>query len=99
MGDRASLRRDARAHRIAVRRRRHRGRLGPRGGARGNRREVPVDARSIGLRVIAGLDHVQLAIPRGGEEAARAFYGGVLGLVEREKPMQLISNGGLWFES
>jgi catechol 2,3-dioxygenase-like lactoylglutathione lyase family enzyme len=48
--------------------------------------------------VIAGLDHVQLAIPRGGEETARAFYGGVLGLVEREKPVQLIPNGGLWFE-
>ena len=46
----------------------------------------------------AGLDHVQLAIPRGGEETARSFYGGVLGLVEREKPVQLIPNGGLWFE-
>lgn len=44
------------------------------------------------------MDHVQLAIPRGGEEAARAFYGGVLGLVEREKPAQLVANGGLWFE-
>jgi catechol 2,3-dioxygenase-like lactoylglutathione lyase family enzyme len=48
--------------------------------------------------MIAGLDHVQLAIPRGGEETARAFYGGVLGLVEREKPVQLLANGGLWFE-
>jgi len=48
--------------------------------------------------MIAGLDHVQLAIPRGGEETARAFYGGVLGLVEREKPVQLRANGGLWFE-
>ncbi|HLW17345.1 MAG TPA: VOC family protein [Actinomycetota bacterium] len=48
--------------------------------------------------MISGLDHVQLAIPRGGEEAARAFYGGVLGLDEREKPFQLLANGGLWFE-
>jgi len=48
--------------------------------------------------MIAGLDHVQLAIPRGGEETARAFYGGVLGLIEREKPVQLLANRGLWFE-
>lgn len=48
--------------------------------------------------MIAGLDHVQVAIPRGGEATARAFYGGLLGLVEREKPRQLMPNGGLWFE-
>ena len=30
--------------------------------------------------MIIGLDHVQLAMPSGGEDAARRFYGGVLGL-------------------
>jgi len=47
--------------------------------------------------MIAGLDHVQIAIPRDGEEQARAFYGGVLGLKEIPKPDQLAKNGGLWF--
>jgi len=43
------------------------------------------------------LDHVQIAIPAGGEEAARAFYGGLLGLAETPKPESLQSRGGLWF--
>ena len=47
--------------------------------------------------MIAGLDHVQIAIPRDGEERARAFYGGMLGLKEIPKPDQLVANGGLWF--
>ena len=29
---------------------------------------------------LTGLDHVQLAIPAGGEDEARRFYGSVLGL-------------------
>lgn len=33
-----------------------------------------------------GLDHLQIAMPRGEEAAARAFYGGVLGLLELPKP-------------
>jgi muramoyltetrapeptide carboxypeptidase len=48
--------------------------------------------------VISGLDHVQLGMPSGSEERARAFYGGVLGMKEVEKPEQLRANGGLWFE-
>jgi len=47
--------------------------------------------------VILGLDHVQLAMPRGGEARARAFYGGVLGLAERAKPADLAARGGCWF--
>ena len=37
---------------------------------------------------VEGLDHVQVAAPRtpGTEEQARAFYGGLLGLREIEKP-------------
>lgn len=46
---------------------------------------------------VIGLDHVQLAMPRGGEEAARSFYHQVLGLTELEKPPQLAARGGVWF--
>lgn len=48
------------------------------------------------MRVV-GLDHVQLAMPRGREAEARAFYGDVLGLGEVAKPPQLAPRGGLWF--
>jgi catechol 2,3-dioxygenase-like lactoylglutathione lyase family enzyme len=43
------------------------------------------------------LHHVQLAIPPGGEDAARAFYGGVLGMTELDKPAALRKRGGCWF--
>lgn len=46
---------------------------------------------------ITRLDHVQLAMPPGGEEAARHFYGRILNLRELEKPVQLQANGGCWF--
>ena len=46
---------------------------------------------------IYGLDHVQLSIPKGSEDVARAFYAGVLGLTEVEKPAALKSRGGVWF--
>ena len=49
------------------------------------------------MSVICGLDHLQLAIPPGGEGAARAFYGGVLELVEEPKPSELAGRGGCWF--
>jgi catechol 2,3-dioxygenase-like lactoylglutathione lyase family enzyme len=48
---------------------------------------------------ITGIDHVQLAMPAGGEELARGFYGDVLGLRERPKPPHLAKRGGCWFES
>lgn len=44
------------------------------------------------------IDHVQVALPRGGENAARAFYGGVLGLAEIPKPASLAARGGVWFD-
>ncbi|MDT0346978.1 VOC family protein [Streptomyces litchfieldiae] len=47
--------------------------------------------------MITGLDHVQLAMPPGAEETARAFYGGVLGMAERPKPPGLADRGGCWF--
>src|SRR4051812_24528318 len=48
---------------------------------------------------ISGIDHVQLAIPPGGEDAARSFYGDMLGLVEKPKPPDLAKRGGAWFEN
>ncbi|MFM7403303.1 MAG: VOC family protein [Erythrobacter sp.] len=49
------------------------------------------------MAVIA-LDHVQLAIPAGGEEQARRFYGGLLGKAEMPKPA-VLSASGCWFTS
>ena len=46
---------------------------------------------------VVGLDHVQLAAPPGCEPAARHFYGGLLGLVEVDKPAELARRGGVWF--
>jgi catechol 2,3-dioxygenase-like lactoylglutathione lyase family enzyme len=46
----------------------------------------------------AALDHVQVAMPPGGEAAARRFYAGLLGLAEITKPDALQANGGVWFE-
>jgi len=48
------------------------------------------------MRII-GIDHIQIAIPRGVEEQARAFYGDVLGLEELPKPAELAGRGGVWF--
>ena len=47
---------------------------------------------------ITAIDHVQLAMPAGGESDARAFYQGVLGIPEVSKPSHLASRGGCWFE-
>ena len=46
---------------------------------------------------VVAIDHVQLAIPRGGEAMARRFYGEVLGFVEVEKPEPMRARGGMWF--
>jgi catechol 2,3-dioxygenase-like lactoylglutathione lyase family enzyme len=47
---------------------------------------------------ITHLDHIQIAAPPGCEEAAKEFYGAILGLREIEKPEALRSRGGCWFE-
>ena len=44
------------------------------------------------------LDHIQICIPKGKEDEARKFYAGIIGLKEIPKPIELIPNGGLWFE-
>lgn len=43
------------------------------------------------------IDHIQLAMPEGQEEKARAFFAGVLGMSEEEKPYPLSERGGCWF--
>lgn len=45
------------------------------------------------------MDHIQLAMPAGQEEAARIFYGKLLGLTEQSKPAHLAARGGCWFQS
>ena len=51
------------------------------------------------LSAIRAIDHVQIAIPVGGEEKARPFYRDVLGLTEVPKPAKQAARGGLWFEA
>jgi catechol 2,3-dioxygenase-like lactoylglutathione lyase family enzyme len=48
---------------------------------------------------IARLEHVQLAMPVEGENRARAFYEGILGIPENPKPANLAKRGGCWFEA
>jgi catechol 2,3-dioxygenase-like lactoylglutathione lyase family enzyme len=47
--------------------------------------------------MILAIDHVQLAMPAGGEPMARQFYAGMLGLDELPKPPALAARGGAWF--
>jgi catechol 2,3-dioxygenase-like lactoylglutathione lyase family enzyme len=46
---------------------------------------------------VVALDHVQVMMPPGREDEARAFYAGLLGLTEIEKPGPLQAQGGVWF--
>ena len=48
---------------------------------------------------ITGIEHIQLAMPPGGEAVARGFYAGLLGIPERPKPPKFGARGGCWFES
>jgi len=43
------------------------------------------------------LHHVQVSCPPGGEDRARAFYAGALGMSEVAKPPALAARGGVWF--
>jgi catechol 2,3-dioxygenase-like lactoylglutathione lyase family enzyme len=47
---------------------------------------------------IERIDHVQLAMPPGGEDVAVAFYEGLLGIRHVPKPDHLAARGGCWFE-
>jgi len=50
------------------------------------------------MTYLTGLDHIQLAMPKGEESLARHFYGELLGLTEIPKPEPLAGRGGCWFE-
>lgn len=50
-----------------------------------------------GTFALRTLHHVQLAIPAGGEDACRVFWGGLLGMEEVDKPPVLAARGGCWF--
>src|SRR5687768_14378337 len=44
------------------------------------------------------IDHIQLSMPAGEEDKARAFYVEVLGFTEVPKPAELAKRGGVWLE-
>src|SRR5438093_9833918 len=48
---------------------------------------------------ITGIDHIQIAAPRGSEEQARRFYADLLGMPEISKPAPLERRGGVWFRA
>ncbi len=48
---------------------------------------------------ILSIDHVQIAMPPGQEDLARAFYVDILGFAEIPKPAELAKRGGVWFQS
>jgi catechol 2,3-dioxygenase-like lactoylglutathione lyase family enzyme len=47
--------------------------------------------------LVGAIDHVQLGMPAGGEDTARAFYRDVLRLREVPKPAAIAGRGGAWF--
>ena len=52
----------------------------------------------MGTYPFSAIDHVQLAMPAGGEDRARGFYEALLGMREVPKPVELAKRGGCWFE-
>lgn len=48
--------------------------------------------------MITAIHHVQITIPPGAEQTARAFYCGVLALPEITKPASLVARGGFWVQ-
>jgi catechol 2,3-dioxygenase-like lactoylglutathione lyase family enzyme len=48
---------------------------------------------------ILSIDHIQIAMPAGEEDKARAFYIEQLGFTEIPKPPDLAKRGGAWFQS
>lgn len=69
-------------------------------GVRGGPPRRGGDARNSRKRGfdVRGVQHVNLTIPRGGEEQARSFYTTILSLKEIEKPKDLRVHGGLWYK-
>ena len=50
------------------------------------------------MTALLAYDHVQLAIPRGGEDRMRAFFVVLIGMREVPKP-DTLSSEGCWFEA
>ncbi|MEM8874621.1 MAG: VOC family protein [Planctomycetota bacterium] len=50
-------------------------------------------------QTMIAIDHVQLTMPQGEEDKARAFFAGVLGMEEVPKPKLMADRGGCWFVS
>lgn len=48
---------------------------------------------------VPSIHHVQVAIPTGGEDQARWFFGTLLELEEIGKPENLRARGGVWFQT
>ena len=55
--------------------------------------------KSVNSTPFSAIDHVQLAAPPNSEDAARRFYGELLGMRELPKPPLLAQRGGVWFAS
>jgi catechol 2,3-dioxygenase-like lactoylglutathione lyase family enzyme len=49
--------------------------------------------------VAAELQHVSIPMPKGGRDRARRFYGGLLGLEERDVPPKLDASQLVWFRA
>ena len=64
----------------------------------GYRQDTRNGSTELSSMSIVSLDHVQLAMPPGREQEARAFYEGVLEIPEVIKPPHLAKRGGCWFE-
>ena len=47
---------------------------------------------------IVKIDHVNVIVPKTLEDAAKHFYGSVLGLKQIPKPPELQARGGAWYE-
>mgnify|MGYP002784634321 CR=1 FL=1 len=50
------------------------------------------------MTILPAIDHVQIAMPAGGEAAARRYFGALIGLPELPKPAELAGRGGCWFQ-
>jgi catechol 2,3-dioxygenase-like lactoylglutathione lyase family enzyme len=48
---------------------------------------------------VVAIDHVQIAIPPGGEAIAHPFYGDLLGFTQVPKPAPMASRGGAWYQA
>jgi catechol 2,3-dioxygenase-like lactoylglutathione lyase family enzyme len=45
------------------------------------------------------LSHINITMPKGGEDAARSFYVGLLELCEIPKPESIRNRGGIWLRA